>query len=83
MLAILASSRPSRLRAISRVSREGAKPRSPDERRTILARPLFISTLTDDACKGTIISIMARQIFEDQEEIKKKVCGNFENDRRS
>ncbi|MCX6672675.1 MAG: hypothetical protein NTY37_02730 [Methanothrix sp.] len=36
---IMFSSRPSRLRAISWVSREGAKLRSPDERRTILATP--------------------------------------------
>ena len=35
----MASSRQSRLRARSEVSREGAKPRSSDERRTILATP--------------------------------------------
>ena len=35
----MASSRQSRFRARSEVSREGAKPRSSDERRTILATP--------------------------------------------
>jgi|GEM_PF-3492082 len=35
----MASSRPSWLRARSEASREGAKPRSSDERRTILATP--------------------------------------------
>ena len=38
----MASSRPSRLRVRSKVSREGAKPRSSDERRTILATPFRI-----------------------------------------